>query len=392
LLRLPVKTQESGSSSSNAQKIIDQQKAIFDSLPPILQKIHKLHCDIIELDPIKNVSEINSKSEEIIQLMGDIYSGKAKLNYKEKSFIVALSFNKETNITLEMKGKGFHPDYYNVEYDFKTNIKGIWKADYMVDVIQQKGYLLGYSVFTSSDINPETVTVAKLSGDKTVITIAQGATKGPIDKYKFEPGLASVTIGPSKNKELNFNDPSTWPDEVVDEYMISYTPPLLMFLSSLDQFTDLGVPVPCGANLNSLTKIKPGELNKGISNGKFTKIITGDIAFPDCTESTVTITVEFPNLICDEKSDKGAIATSGACIDHGGFILTTEDDVFVKGNPVARVGDKVLCLRHGVTEIVGDKDVDVYSEKKRIARVGDKTKCGGVIMGGGFGVYAGTKK
>ena len=87
-----------------------------------------------------------------------------------------------------------------------------------------------------------------------------------------------------------------------------------------------------------------------------------------------------------------SVAVSGACIDHGGYILTTEDNVFVNGKPVARVGDKVLCLRHGMTEIVGDEDVQVYSGKQRIARVGDKTKCGAIIMGGSFNVFAGEVK
>ena len=96
-------------------------------------------------------------------------------------------------------------------------------------------------------------------------------------------------------------------------------------------------------------------------------------------------------MLCDQHADKGALATADACIDHGGYVLATEDHVFAHGKPVARVGDHVLCLRHGITEIVGDKDVKVYSDEQRIARVGDKTKCGGIIMGGSFSVYAGEK-
>lgn len=382
-----------GGSSGNADEIIAQQKAIVDSLPPILKKIHKLHCDIVDMEPTEDYIKMNAASEEIIQLMGEIYSGKEKLNYNEKSFVVSLEFGNETNVLLEMKGKGSDPELFDVEYHFKVPLKGVLVADYMVDVIQQRGYLLGYSVFTSaSETNPETVNVLKLSGWKNVIRIGQGVTKGPIDKYAFEPGLSGVTIGPSKNKSVDYYNAQTWPDEIVDEYMVGYTAPFITFLSSMDQFTEFGLPIPCGASINMLTYITPEELNSGIKKGTYTKVITKDTGFPGCTESTVTITVEIPNLICDEQGEKGAVATSGACIDHGGFVLATEDDVFIKGQPVARVGDKVLCLRHGVTEIVGDKNVEVYSEKQRIARVGDKTKCGAVIKGGSFNVYAGSKK
>ena len=94
----------------------------------------------------------------------------------------------------------------------------------------------------------------------------------------------------------------------------------------------------------------------------------------------------------DKNSGPGALAVAGDCIDHGGYILPTEDKVFVNGKPVARVEDKVLCLIHGITEIVGDKSKNVFSGKRRIARVGDKTKCGAKIMGGSLDTFASGSK
>lgn len=172
--------------------------------------------------------------------------------------------------------------------------------------------------------------------------------------------------------------------------MASYVPPFVLFKASQNKEI-VGFQFPCGTNVGNLTYVKPDVLNKGIREGKFSIVIRKDIFFPACDESSITINIDFPNLLCDQHADKGALATADACIDHGGYVLATEDNVFVHRKPVARVGDEVLCLRHGITKIVGDKDVKVFSDKQRIARVGDKTACGGIIMGGSFNVYAGEK-
>ncbi len=365
------------------------------SLPPILKRIHELDKKINSLDDdlISNAEEINESSKEIIRLMGDLYLNEDKVATDLTSMIVSLKFCKGITVNFETKGRGSNPDLFEVSYDIKMPIKAYWITDYLVDVIKRKGYLHSHTIKTvKSESDSAEMKVINLSGWKQVIRPGIAPTTGPIDRYVYKPGVGSITLGPAKAKEFDFNDPTTWPDEIVSEYVLGYTPPFVTFLSSQDQIEEAGIPIPCMTNLENLTYITPDELNKGIREGTYTKVITKDTFFPNCDESTITLRIDFPNLLCDQHADKGALATADACIDHGGYILATEDNVFVHGKPVARVGDKVLCLRHGITEIKGDKDVEVYSDEQRIARVGDKTKCGGIIMGGSFNVYAGEKK
>ncbi len=364
------------------------------SLPPVLKRIHELDKKINSLDDdlISNAEKINKSSKEIIRLMGDLYLNEDKVATDLTSMIVSLKFCKEITVNFETKGRGSNTDHFEVSYDIKMPLRAFWISDYLVDVIQRKGYLHSHTIKTvKSDSDSVEMKVVSLSGWKQVIRPGGAPTTGPIDKYVYKPGIGSITLGPAKAKEFDFNDPVTWPDEIVSEYVLGYTPPFVIFLSSQDQTEEVGIPIPCMTNLQNLTYITPDEINKGIREGTYTKVITKDTFFPNCDESTITLSIDFPNMLCDQHADKGALATADACIDHGGYLLATEDNVFVHGKPVARVGDKVLCLRHGITEIVGDKDVQVYSDEKRIARVGDKTKCGAIIMGGSFNVYAGER-
>jgi uncharacterized Zn-binding protein involved in type VI secretion len=388
-------TQEMSEEGKRLEKEILPKVEEFErSLPPILKRIHELDKKINSLDDdlISNAGEINESSKEIIRLMGDLYLNEDKVATNLTSMIVSLKFCKEVTVNFETKGRGSNPDLFEVSYDIKMPLKTFWISDYLVDVIQRKGYLHSHTIKTvKSESDSVEMKVISLSGWKQVIRPGMAPTTGPIDKYVYKPGVGSITLGPAKAKEFDLNDPVTWPDEIVSEYVLGYTPPFVIFLSSQDQTEEAGIPIPCMTNLKNLTYITPDEINKGIREGTYSKVITKDTFFPNCDESTITISIDFPNLLCDQHADKGALATADACIDHGGYILATEDNVFVHGKPVARVGDKVLCLRHGITEIVGDKNVDVYSDEQRIARVGDKTKCGGIIMGGSFNVYAGEK-
>ena len=370
------------------ERLIEQQQELINSLSPILQKIQKLSNEISSLDDdlITNSERINAASKEILRLMGDLYLKGGTSAKDPKHLIVSLKFCKEITINYELKGRGHLPDVFELNYDIDMQLKAYWTSDYLVDVIQRKGYLHSHTIKSvNNEIYPDKIENIKFSGWGDIIT------GGPLTKHSYDPGTGSVIIGPSENKTVKFSDPNKWPDEIVSKYMVGYTPPFIVFSSSQNQVEGVGWPIPCATNLNNLTYITPDELNKGIREGTFSKAITKDTFFPNCDESTITLSIDFPNLLCDQHADKGALATADACIDHGGYVLATEDHVFAHGKPVARVGDHVLCLRHGITEIVGDKDVKVYSDEQRIARVGDKTKCGAIIMGGSFNVYAGER-
>jgi uncharacterized Zn-binding protein involved in type VI secretion len=384
--KIDLLTEEMTKEGERLWKEIEPQLEEYEnSLPPTLKKIHKLDNEISTLDDnlIANSEKINTTSKEILQLMGELYLSENEIPSDLTSMITSLKFCKEITINYELKGKGHLPDAFEINYNIAMQLKSYWTLDYHVDVIQRKGYLNSHTIESiKNETYPEKIENIKFSG---------WITDGVLTNYSYNPGTGSVIIGPSKLKELDYNDPNTWPDELVSTYSVGYVPPFILFSSSQNQAGGLVQPIPCATNINNLTYIAPEELNKGIREGKFTKVITKDTFFPNCDESTITISIDFPNMLCDQHADKGALATADACIDHGGFVLATEDNVFAHGKPVARVGDEVLCLRHGITQIVGDKDVKVFSDKERIARVGDKTKCGGIIMGGSFSVFAGEK-
>jgi len=100
------------------------------------------------------------------------------------------------------------------------------------------------------------------------------------------------------------------------------------------------------------------------------------------------------SLDCDEQlsSGKGALVLAGDCIDHGGYVIANDKTTTtVNGKLVAKIGDKVLCFKHGKTEIIATYKSNVLSNKKQIARIGDKTKCGAKIIGGSMDTFAGDK-
>lgn len=69
----------------------------------------------------------------------------------------------------------------------------------------------------------------------------------------------------------------------------------------------------------------------------------------------------------------------GDPLDHGGRVVSGSGQTDVAGKPVARVGDKVVCSRHGTTEIVSG-DATVIVDGQPVARHGDKTACGGTLV------------
>lgn len=69
----------------------------------------------------------------------------------------------------------------------------------------------------------------------------------------------------------------------------------------------------------------------------------------------------------------------GDPLDHGGRVVSGSGETDIAGKPVARVGDKVVCSKHGSTEIVSG-DATVVIDGRPVARHGDKTACGGTLI------------
>ena len=130
----------------------------------------------------------------------------------------------------------------------------------------------------------------------------------------------------------------------------------------------------------------PEEVRKFFQDGKFKKTYgVGDI--------TQDLEIGYPPLGCDFQptSEKGAIVLSNDCIDHGGYVVASDTNMTVNGKPVARIGDKVICYKHGKTEIVASDKTELTVGKKPVARIGDRTKCGAKLLGGSMDTFAGNK-
>ena len=71
-------------------------------------------------------------------------------------------------------------------------------------------------------------------------------------------------------------------------------------------------------------------------------------------------------------------------------MLASQSSVLAGGRPVARVGDSVMCLTHGVSRIVTEDPTRAYAGGRPLARIGDRTECGAVIYGRTRNVIAGS--
>lgn len=83
-----------------------------------------------------------------------------------------------------------------------------------------------------------------------------------------------------------------------------------------------------------------------------------------------------------------AIARVGDSISHGGSIVEGSPTVNANGIPIARIGDAVICNRHGAQAIKTGSGT-VFANKIGVARIGDTCTCGAVIVDGSPNVYAG---
>lgn len=70
----------------------------------------------------------------------------------------------------------------------------------------------------------------------------------------------------------------------------------------------------------------------------------------------------------------------GDPMSSGGVVVTGAEKTIVGCRPVARQGDIVICMRHGVRRIVTGSSKALV-EKSGIARLGDIASCGCVVIG-----------
>ncbi|QCO66683.2 PAAR domain-containing protein [Luteimonas yindakuii] len=73
------------------------------------------------------------------------------------------------------------------------------------------------------------------------------------------------------------------------------------------------------------------------------------------------------------------IVCVGDALDHGGSVVSGSPFTDIDGRPVARVGDRVVCSRHGPTAIVSG-DSTLIVDGQPIARHGDRAACGAMLI------------
>ncbi|NZA24924.1 PAAR domain-containing protein [Luteimonas sp. SJ-92] len=76
----------------------------------------------------------------------------------------------------------------------------------------------------------------------------------------------------------------------------------------------------------------------------------------------------------------------GDRITHGGVVVSGTIATDIHGRLVARVGDRVVCEKHGPTVIVSG-DPTLIIDGKPVAREGDKTACGATLIAGQWTTY-----
>jgi len=167
----------------------------------------------------------------------------------------------------------------------------------------------------------------------------------------------------------------------VDEYWLTLPYQILRFTSANPElYVETTVEIPH-------VTFTPEEMQGFFEQGKLKKSYS-------VKGVTQEIEIGYVPLGCDEQStsSKGAIVLAGDCIDHGGYVIANDKTtITVNGKIVAKIGDKVLCFKHGETKIIASNNNNVLSEKTQIARIGDKTKCGAKLLGGSMNTFAGDK-
>lgn len=73
-------------------------------------------------------------------------------------------------------------------------------------------------------------------------------------------------------------------------------------------------------------------------------------------------------------------ARLGDLLTHGAKVITGQQNVFTNNRPTARLGDLVMCPKHGVNPLIAQLAPSVYSVQQKTAHVTSIAKCGAVII------------
>lgn len=405
----------------------------YKNLPPLLQRLRELSDRVCcDYNTAINAHLMNQYSEEILTGLTKIYSEAIEV---PQDFMVMVRFARETTGTIVESGA---VETRHDNYTFRTSVtyKLIWLCTYIIEVAKSKGHFLGFSLYNTQPSQTMPADV-EFFGEIEITSPADPHPRlwVPIDGHRVYAGGTVHIVPDLENLPAS---PSAWPENVQSPYIVVINQEPVYLYSAKDPnqhrtATCKIYPIPFNLSQEDLKTAaergrfryrftlgeivgtvmrcfeeEPAPDQAAKSEGKSGSEITGTVErcvevemghssqkglMPEsqgCTDYDITVHVNLPPLGRSSMNPTmpGALALGGDCIDHGGYLLTTQNTVFVNGRPIARVGDPVMCSIHGITRIAAGADTSVYSSGKPIAKIGDITECGARIRGGSWSTFA----
>jgi len=356
-------------------------------IPAALEKLHRKAIRIyIDLDPVTQCEEINRGADEIMKQI------RGRVSSEIDGAYLPIRFCRMTEAVMIDSGHGRDPGTFDISYEVETRFKAAWTDNYLVRVGGGSAIFLGFALdCEDAETSMAGVKVKRATGSIPIFT-GGGLSKGPPDKWQVLQG-GHLAISPDRLKEIGDPyDPTTWPDAADARYMVGPVMPLVTFQSSHGtSIPEEGWPVPCMKSFGNIQHLEPEQLYAGIESGQLRLVLEGETSDPFCVRNTTVITVGAPPVDCGTVTEApgGAVVLDGDCLDHGGMVLASETSVFVNGRAVARIGDRALCQKHGITRLVRQGSSSVRSNSLPVARIGDLTECGARIVGGSQDTFAG---
>lgn len=335
-----------------------------------------------------NCETISNTREEIENLLAEIEKKGEGLT--GPGWNLQLAHCKETYVKLTEHGILKKPESYQLEYSLQFIDRAVWIAKYWLilgdkhmKVLEKHSYALGLA-----DQNKRNTKVLSYSG-----WIMDQRTNPPtqltLDHYEILEEEVPAFMGSLSYQGYTMIFPKIIEDPK-DTFKIGKVSEYLLLLPiQIVQFYPAAMPdFSIYTESESMNEtFTPEEMQGFFEQGKFKKSYSAE-------GITQEIEIGFEPLGCEDQisSTKGAIILAGDCIDHGGYVIANDKTtITVNGKIVAKIGDKVLCFKHGETEIIASSNNNVLSGKKQIARIGDKTKCGATLLGGSMDTFAGDK-
>jgi uncharacterized Zn-binding protein involved in type VI secretion len=268
--------------------------------------------------------------------------------------------------------------------------EGLWELSYDLEASHQLSVLIMMNV-RFSDLKERQLQIS-------VADPAKGRRKAGTVRMTRLDGWAITELGPEHAKKGPISS-----HEVVSDFMV--VPPQMSLNSEFYEiavirpavafYHALGDPIPFGGcydKRNLSISVSKTELREVLQSGgtiSRTRVSGGDSHH--CIKETMSFRMEFDPLFCkgDTTGKAGAVAVSGACADDGGYVVAKRRGVFVNGKAIATGSDKVFSIPEGTREIVPNDACKVFVKGMPIARVGDLTTTGARIAGGSQNTFAG---